>query len=220
MPNTVPTLSRSQHLHDVAMNVDPLTLPPVVQRENYLFPISEIMEYREKEINMPPDDEDTPVWARWKAQASNGSWSWFEVMPTPDSIRWSPPNTFLKQTAGSGVLPEGHDWKDTLQPVHYELDWDGTGNPPKKTRCEVSVNSNAYQPAIIIAYHDDYVWLELKTSQSVRQVAYCNFRLISNDESATIRQMAIIMSPNEKPQGYKTMARRIYQAISFNKVNI
>ena len=213
-------MTRNNILYSLAMDNNPDTLASVVNQDNYLFPKTEILEKRDELINKPIDNDDTPVWARWKAQTSTGNWVWFEVMPSRSSTTWGVSSSFLSETANSGLLPTAHDWRYTLEPVYYELDWDGSGNPPKKTRCRVSIDNATYRQAIIIAYHDDHVWLELKTSQVVKPLTQCRFLLITNDESETIRQMATLLSPTDTPSGYKTMARRVYQAVQFNTLSI
>lgn len=63
-----------------------------------------------------PSWDDAPPWAMFKFQNSQGTWFWSDCAPTiKRNLIYPSPYTKLITKASDGEVPEGHNWKTTLQ---------------------------------------------------------------------------------------------------------
>lgn len=109
----------------------------------------EWLQRRKKLINEPCTN-DAPEWANWVAQDANGYWHWFELMPKVNCYSWDrggvvcdtrpslsgPRGRF--RLAATGVLPAGHDWRNTLTKIiRFTPDL-----PPKEVVVNAALNDS------------------------------------------------------------------------------
>ena len=76
---------------------------------------------RRTELINRPSWDDAPEWAEWLAQDEDGDWWWYECPIEVDDLdeeEWVEEHGVDGRLvrATSGTTPDGHDWRDTLEP--------------------------------------------------------------------------------------------------------